>query len=111
MFNKVVIKNTTQFHHNVWLAVYPFYVADMVRMEHKGHYGYDWDTGSISEWQKALADKLWDKLPGLQTIYFDNGEIILQHNGLFSDEEIIAAATEVIQPVLEDNLLLQRFKE
>jgi hypothetical protein len=40
----------------------------------------------------------------LQTVYLKNGEITLQHNRLFSDEQIVAAARDLIVPCLSVHL-------
>lgn len=107
-FNKVVIKNTTQQEENVHLAVHPFKCDKMAMMMGKGDYGTDYFNSGweMPEYQKKLADQLWEEIPGLHNLFFSNGQITLQHVGLFTDEQIIEAATEIIRPILEQNLLL-----
>jgi hypothetical protein len=110
MFNRVVIINKTQQAENIHLAVHPFPFDHWITSMHKkGDYGHSFGEEGpevTSEWQQRLADALWDGIPGLDTIFFKNGEITLQHAGVFSDEEIIEGAIAIIKPVLEQNLIL-----
>lgn len=110
-FNRVVIRNVTQHDRNIHLSVHPFPLEAVIRMmETKGEYGNHFQDDP-PEWRQRLADALWDALPGLTRLFFANGSITLQHSGVFSDAEIIEAATEVIQPVLAGQLLLQQVAE
>lgn len=98
-----IIKNVTRDERNVHLAVYPFFHNSINMMMHKGHYGEYFDE-KLSEWKKELADKLWDNVPGISCLFFNNGEITIQHNGVLEDNDVIELATRVIQPYLETNI-------
>ncbi len=104
-FNEVVIKNVTEQPKNIHLAVHPFPFNRIKMMMHKGDYTNN-DGTELEEWQKHLADDLWDKIPGISDLFFCNGEITIQHQGVFEDEEIIEVATEIIKPYLDKNLNL-----
>ncbi len=106
--NKVVIRNRTEQAFNMHLAVYPFphLFSTSTMMSTRGDYGHDWEE-PMPEWQRNLADSLWDAIPGLTRLFFKNGEITLQHAGVFDDPEILGMATKVIEPVLQSNLTLQ----
>lgn len=107
-FDKVVIRNVTSQATNVHLAVHPFRCFDGIRMMmHRGDYNDLFKKEELSEWKQRLADALWDEIPGLQNLFFSNGEITLQHHGVFEDAAIAAAATEIIQPALEAQALLE----
>ncbi len=71
-------------------------------MMDKGDYT-NHDGTELAGWQKNLAGSLWDEIPGIAILFFLNGEITIQHQGIFSDEEIIEAATEIIEPFLVEN--------
>lgn len=110
MFDKVVIRNKTEQEHNIHLAVHPFPVDGMIRsFDHSG----DRDTlfnesEPLPEWQGKLVDTLYERIPGLQALFFRNGGITLQHSGVFDDEAIITEAEAILRPVLEENLRLKR---
>jgi len=104
-FNKVVIRDVTQQKHNVHLAVHPFPFGSILMMMHKGSYT-NHDGTELIDWQKSLADSLWDNIPGLSDLFFSNGNITIQHHGIFEDEDIKTAAEAIIRPFLEENLKL-----
>lgn len=106
-FNRVVIRDATVHTHNVHISVHPFKRSDgLCMMSHKGEYTNDWRE-PMPEWQQRLADMLWDEIPGLSTLFFGNGQITIQHAGVFDDKDIVAAATTILQPVLETQLILE----
>lgn len=104
-FNKVVVRNVTQQKNNVHLAVHPFFFNRILMMMNKGDYS-NHDGSELTDWQKHLADELWNNIPGLSDLFFCNGEITIQHTGIFNDSEIFDAASEIIRPYLEENLTL-----
>lgn len=109
-FDRVVIKNVTQQKHNVHIAVHPFKSAGLRMMMRPGDYdetGDEYKGAPIPEWQRGLADSLWERIPGLHTLFFGNGQITIQHAGIFDDEDIIEAAAAILQPVLQAQLLLE----
>lgn len=108
-FDRVIIKDVTRTETNIHLAVHPFTTpnAELVMMMSRERYQSPSGT-ELPEWQQRLADALWDGIPGLDTLFFNNGEITLQHTGVFSDAEIIEAAEEIIRPVLETQLTLKK---
>ncbi|MCK9369899.1 hypothetical protein M0R04_08345 [Candidatus Dojkabacteria bacterium] len=111
MFNKVIIKNVTEQKHNIHLAVHPFRCDYFIKsFRGKGDYQMIRDTEELPEWQKKLSDDLYDNIPGLREIYFSNGEITLQHVGVFEDEELIEEASKIIEPYLTTNLKLEGLK-
>ena len=104
-FQRVVIKQGwPEQQHNIHLAVHPFSFGRIRMMNYKG------DEGIFDEpllpWQQAIADALWDSIPGLARLFFTNGAITIQHNGAFADAEIVATATEILRPALEEELQL-----
>lgn len=106
LVDKVIISNRTTSRHNIHLAVHPFSHNGIIMMMQKGD--YDNHRGDVlAEWKQKLADSLWDKIPGLHSLFFQNGEITIQHVGLYSDEEIISEAEAIIMPVLKGQLLLR----
>jgi hypothetical protein len=112
-FDRVVVVNKTMHAHNVHLGVHPFsFPSGIKMMTRKGDYDFYLKSGEMAEWQKKLADELWDGIPGLSTLFFDNGQITLQHSGVFTDHDIVAEATDIITPFLEQEMLLKNlFKE
>ena len=110
-FDKVVIKNNTTGANNIHLAVHPFRCAYVIKhMMEKGDYdvGYGETREPLPDWQQKLSDELWDNIPGLQSLFFQNGEITLQHSGVFDDTEIIKSSTDILNPYLERELRLQK---
>jgi len=106
MFRQIRIRNITQEQQAVNLAVYPFSCMEGTRMMYcRGEYN-DILSGELSQWKRALADALWDGVPGLNILYFSNGGITLRHNGVCDDAEVIELATAIITPALEQNLAL-----
>jgi len=103
-FNQVVFKADTSHSQIVQMAIHPFFINQMVIMPAPGNYGILLDTPAIADYQKQLADALWDHIPGLSCLFFTNGSIVIQHAGVFSSEEIAAAAEKIILPVLENTL-------
>ena len=103
-FDHVVIRNRTKQEQNIHLAVHPFMAGEegIVMMTRRGNYG----DADLPEWKQRLADKLWDTLPGLHRLFFLNGEITIQHGGVFEDAEIFEVASAIIRPALEAQLLL-----
>jgi len=112
-FKQVVIKNVTQQKHNIHLAVHPFYFDEVIRhFEKQGDYkGGSFQETEVVDWQRRLLDELWAGIPGLHSVFFTNGEITLQHAGIFDDEEIITSASEIIQPYLEQELKLRQLTD
>lgn len=111
-FNRVIIRNTTEHEENIHLSVHPFPMEDGIRMMmHRGDYGLWEREKPLAQWKKELADALWDGIPGLQHLFFNNGQITLQHHGVFPDAGIIEAAEAIIRPVLETQLRLQALGE
>ena len=100
------IKATGRDLHNIRLAVYPFRQDSIYMLEYRGDYGHSWQE-PLSPWKVALADTLWDSIPGLQRIFYSNGEISLQHSGAFEDAEVKDLAVSIISPALEQELRLQ----
>lgn len=106
-FNKVVLRNKTEQMCNVHIAAHPFRCEYSIKaMNYKGDYRFFLSEETMPEWQQKLADQLWDGIPGLHTLFFTNGNITIQHSGVFDDDDIFEAACEIIRPVLETNKLL-----
>jgi hypothetical protein len=103
-FDRVVIKADARSSTNIHLAVHPFRMPRPVAMLSAGPYE---DLG-LPPSKRPLADQLWEGIPGLSALFFSNGNITINHSGLFPDAEIIAAATEIIAPHLEEQLVLDR---
>ena len=112
MFDIVVIKRLPQSESgNIHLALHPFHLVgpEWIRsFKHKGDFDTIFDREPLPEWQQKLVDELFESLPGLQTVFFKNGEITLQHSEVFSDDEIVEAATKLLHPVLSINLQLTK---
>lgn len=104
-FNRVVIRvinndgSTGSYEGNIHLAVHPFKCEHFFMMGCKGYYDV-----SMPLWQRDLADKLWDEVPGMHTLFFGNGYITVQHHEVFTNAEIIEVAEALIRPVLEAQL-------
>lgn len=110
-FNKIVFSAHINYSANIHIRVHPFAVSRMVMMTEPGEYNhYFTDDTPLTESQKILADTLWEAIPGLNNLFFDNGEITIQHDGLFDDSEILEAAKTIIMPELEATLELQRLR-
>lgn len=109
MFNEVVVKiNPRSQPGNLHIAVHPFKCSRLYMMMWVGDYGdrgFE-NEGLMSEYQKKLADQLWEKIPGMHTMFFMNGEITIQHNELFGEDDIFEAVKAIVKPILEQNLLL-----
>lgn len=107
-FSRVVVRNTSDAaqRHNIHIAVHPFSCQQLHMMSARGIYGFSGDRPELADYQKRLADRLWDKIPGLSHLFFGNGHITIQHYGAFDDGDIYAAAVAIITPVLEENLWL-----
>jgi hypothetical protein len=103
-FDRVVIKADARHPRNIHLAVHPFRMPGPVAILVAGLY----DPPGVPPSKRPLADRLWEGIPGLLALFFSNGKITIQHSGLFPDEEIITAATEIIAPHLEEQLALDR---
>jgi hypothetical protein len=103
-FNRVIVKADTGQSRNIHLAVHPFRMPRIAMMSMAGMYDYY----GVPPAKQPLAERLWSEIPGLRTLFFRNGEITIQHNGLFSDEEIVQAATAIITPHLEEQLSLEQ---
>ena len=104
-FDRVVIRDRTEHQGNIHLAVHPFKCDGLRRIENPGDY-MDIRKGPLPDYLASLADALWDGIPGLTRLFFSNGQITLQHTGVFDDKEIVAAARELLEPILETNLAL-----
>ncbi len=106
-FNRVVIKDISLSfdQHAVRMAVHPFPFdgdgEDYFKMTSRGKFSID-----IPDHQKRLANALWERIPGLRSMYFKNGEISIYHSGIFENEEIYKAALDIVTPFLEQNLAL-----
>ena len=109
-FKRVVIRNNTEQQHNIHITVHPFPIKSIYMFSWKGDYGH-YEDKELSQYQKSLADKLWDEIPGLHSMFFSNGNITLQHTGIFPDNDIYEVAVSIIQPVLEENLKLELLTE
>lgn len=110
MFDKVIIRNRTEQKENIHLSVHPFRSRGLRMMLGPGHYDEtsdDYKGDSMPEWQRKLADSLWENIPGIQTLFFGNGQITIQHAGVFEDGEITEAAINILRPALETQLLLE----
>ena len=107
-FNRVVIREQTQHENNIHLAVHPFKTPNATLYLMMTAHNYDsFRKPEMPQYMKDLADKLWNSIPGLSTLFFGNGKITLQHVGVFTDTEIVEAATPIITEVLEANLALE----
>lgn len=109
-FNKVVIKpsdSPREGAHNIWLAVHPLKLDYIRGSDRPGDYGRIGNWSDTPQYLKDLIDQLWDTLPGLHHLSFSNGQVVIQHSGAFSDQEITEVAIEIIRPVLEANLSLE----
>ena len=107
--NKPIIKDVTLDSKNVHLAVYPFFHGAINMMMHMGDYG-EHGYNPMQEWEHELSDKLWNNIPCLNMMFFSNGNITLQHNGLLTDAEVIELATPIIMPYLETNIKLKQLE-
>ncbi|MAH47252.1 hypothetical protein CMI37_15615 [Candidatus Pacearchaeota archaeon] len=106
-FNQVKYIDQTEQRGNIHIAVHPFRVEKLAMMSWKGDYGTFVDEHPLSETQQRLADKLWEEVPGLRTLFFANGQITLQHSQVFNDTEIVESARPFIESVLNANLELE----
>ena len=110
--NQVIVRNVTEQERNVHLAIHPFQFGVIAMMSNKGDYGRRFNDGEeMILWQREMADALWDGIPGLSTLFFVNGGVTLQHNGLFNDAEVIDEATKIITPFLMTNRILNDIDE
>lgn len=105
--NNPIIKNVTQHEGNVHLAVYPFFHNSINMMTEQGYYR-DHEGSQMTDWEKSLADKLWETIPSLAVLFFNNGEITIQHHRLLSDEEVVEMASSIILPYLTANMIVRR---
>ena len=112
-FNRVIIRDMSPNDPTVAsLAVHPFPFDGQAMMlergvvaQHEALVRMGLSKGvELSEWQKELADSLWDNLPTLQSLQMVNGMIALQHSGAFEPAEISEAAIAIIKPYLEMQL-------
>ena len=104
----VIIKEVTTQGRNVQLAVYPFFTTYHIHhFRRRGQFDMIWEGDKLPEWHKSLSNILFDKVPGLQDLFFTNGEITLQHSGVLEDAEVIELTKEVITPFLEQELRLR----
>jgi hypothetical protein len=105
-FNKVVFHPVDSSERNIHIAVHPFPCDDVIRlMESPGDYGRVTQE-PLTEWKRRLADALFEGIPGLTHLFFTNGNITIQHAGIFSQAEILAGAEAIVRPVLEVQLAL-----
>ncbi len=105
MFDRVVIKISPRSKEgNLHILVHPFNTDHIVMM--MGKESIRWRKEELHEWQVPLAEQLFDKIPGLQTLFFNNGEITMQHAGVFSDTEVFLKVKEIVEPVLVTNHIL-----
>lgn len=107
-FNRVVIRDRTENAHNIHLAVHPFRCDSPRKIDSQGDY-MNIFKGPLPDWLARLADGLWDAIPALTCLLFRNGEITIQHTGVFDDKEIVEAAKEIIEPFLTEQLTLDCF--
>ena len=108
-FKEVVFKDLTQQRYNIHLGVHPFRMGKgLVMMDEKGDYGlhYEEESKQLAQWEKDLADQLWDNIPGMDVLFFDNGKVVIQHKGIYEDDQIIPVVEQIIRPVLEWGLAL-----
>lgn len=112
-FNTVVIRTQSHTgHNNIRLVVHPFHTpnAELYMMMYQGqHFDGDSYHTPMPQYMRDLSDQLWQNIPGLNTLFFGNGHITLQHAGVFDDADIIEAATQIMEPILTANLALQSF--
>ena len=102
---KMIAKALVSACEDLRLAVHPFTVTGgLYLMNNKGDYGTDTPKPELFQWQKELADTLWDVIPGLLTLFFSNGEIHIRHSGCFSNKELESVALSVIKPFLSREL-------
>lgn len=107
-FNKVVFRHVGRGEQNIHIAVHPFPCNDGLRMmSYRQDYG-NLFKDELVEWKKGLADALWDGIPGLSRLFFSNGSITLQHEGVFTDVEILEEAEAIIRPILQAQLVLSQ---
>lgn len=109
-FNKVVIKKSDSYregHHNIWLSVHPLKLDYIRSSSHMNDYGRIGDWSDTPQYIKDLMDEMWNKIPGLSYLSFNNGRVVIQHTGAFDDKDIEEVAIDILQPVLEANLALQ----
>lgn len=114
-FNRVVIRDRTKQQYNIHLAVHPFHFTEGIRMMSSEDAVDDFMTRASNEHNAAnpltgpqarLAKNLMASIPGIQHLFFANGAITIQHTGVFDDKAIIAAAKEIIEPFLTEQLTL-----
>lgn len=87
---------------NLHINVHPFYLSSLYMLIRRGEYGQPWEE-PLPERLHSLVDRLWDNIPGLQTLFLGNGVITIQHAEVFSDEDILELAHASIDPVLQEN--------
>lgn len=106
MFDTIRIENKTFIPNNIWLAVYPFKLPDNKRFN-IFRYATDkdiWNGEPLPDRFLNLVKDLYEQLPSISCIIFENGRIIIQHTGAFSDKEIIEVAEEIIELFLKKEL-------
>lgn len=114
---EIIIRDRTKQTGNVHVAIHPLRTSGNTWMSiYKGHYGsqdiFADEENKMPLWLRKMADDLWEAVPGLNTLSIGNGEITLQHVGIFEDREVIAYAEPVIRHHIELNeRLLQVLKE
>lgn len=112
----IVIRYQTRQRGNVHIAVHPLRTGGNLWMMHrKGNYGsqeiFSNEEDKLPHWMRTLSDDLWDSISGLHLLFIGNGQVTLQHNEVFDDEEIAKMAEPVIRHHIELNeRLLQAFK-
>jgi hypothetical protein len=107
-FDRVVLQAKSSQDNRIYFTAHPFYGIDgdtmMYSREHK-------EGTEMPLWKERMANELWITIPGLRSIYFGNGTIVIQHTNVFSDEEITEAVINIVRPVLEQNLIIQNIEE
>lgn len=109
-FNKVVIKKSDDtrrdMQHNLWFSIHPLKLDYIRSSDHPGNYGRIEDWTDTPQYIKDLMDTMWSEIPGLTRISFSNGKCVVQHEGVFDDNDIADVVIHILTPVLEANLAL-----
>ena len=106
---------------SVSMRVFPFYWGSPRVMGGKGDYDdrepwpgrAPWDqVQSLPSWAKRMADALWDALPEMEALGFDDSRISVKHRGSEPPLEVAQRVLEVIRPfIAEQASLIHRYWE
>ncbi len=104
-YNKVVLFQRPATLGVIALTVHPFFLIGIHLIIGKGHYGFNEED--LGENFRRLSDRLWEAIPGIESISFSNSSIIITHKGVFPEEDLVNSIKLLVRPELEANVRLQ----